>query len=295
MGIYERRLQPRAIATAAALAGVCVASSALARPPTTLPPVPREAASQAPSPAPESSARPAAPPAAPPDSAAPAPPPDQASPTLADDTAAPVDPTGGFTTPFQPKPPPLHVEYLQYGVAIAVNSRLASGATCPDEADTPCILGGGGGLVVRVGWRPPGPWYWGAAYEFAKMDSGNLYRLGVLQQARAEVRYMPETGLRVAPYVSGGLGGFAYGNEWGVETGGAVATLGGGFEFEVTRFALVGVGLSYVPMLIAGWTDTANQERDTSLAQFLRLELVFELRSELSREDQNAREVAQTP
>jgi hypothetical protein len=198
-------------------------------------------------------------------------------------------------TPFKPKPPPLHVEYLQYGVAIAANARLASGATCPDQADTPCILGGGGGLVVRLGWRPPGPWYWGAAYEFAKMDSGNLYRLGILQQLRGETRYMPDTGLRVQPYVSGGLGGFVYGNEWGVETGGAAASVGGGFEFEVTRFALVGVGLSYVPILIVGWTDTANQERSTSVAQFLRLELVFELRSELSREGHEQRRFALTP
>lgn len=191
--------------------------------------------------------------------------------------------------PFQPRPPPLHVEYLQYGVAIAANMRLASGATCPDDADTPCILGGGGGLAVRGGWRPPGTWYVGGAYEFTSMDSGNLYRLGILQQLRGEVRYLPETGTRVAPYLSAGLGGFGYGNEWGVETGGAVASLGGGVEAEVTRFAVVGVALAYSPMLIAGWTDTANQDRATSLAQFLRLELVFELRSELSREGPDGR------
>ena len=146
--------------------------------------------------------------------------------------------------------------------------------------------------MVRVGWRPPGPWYVGGAYEFANMDSGNLYRLGILQQLRAEMRYMPETGLRTSPYVSWGLGGFGYGNEWGVETGGAVACVGGGVEFEVTRFALVGVGVSYSPMLIAGWTDTANQRRELSLAQYMRFELVFELRSELSREDPDAWQVA---
>jgi hypothetical protein len=196
------------------------------------------------------------------------------------------------TTPFQPKPPPLHVEYLQYGVALAANARLASGATCPEDAEAPCILGGGGGLVVRVGWRPPGPWYVGSAYEFANMDSGNLYRLGILQQLRVEMRYMPETGLRTAPYASWGLGGFGYGNEWGVETGGAVACAGGGVEFEVTRFALVGVAASYSPMLIAGWTDTADQRRELSLAHFMRFELVFELRSELSREDPDAWQVA---
>jgi hypothetical protein len=219
-----------------------------------------------------------------------------------DPSAAPATPAPAVeaevrATPFQPKPPPLHVNYLQYGVALAANARLASGATCPDDAETetPCILGGGGGLVVRVGSRPPGAWYFGGAYEFASMDSGNLYRLGILQQLRGEFRYLPETGFRVAPYLSAGLGGFGYGNEWGVETGGAVAFIGGGIEYEVTRFALVGIGLAYTPMVIAGWTDTANQDRETSLAQFLRLELVFELRSEVSREDPETRVTASGP
>lgn len=206
-----------------------------------------------------------------------------------DDVVAPEPAPVVASTPFQPKPPPLHVEYLQYGVALAANARLAAGATCPENAEAPCILGSGGGLVVRVGWRPPGPWYVGGAYEFANMDSGNLYRLGILQQARAEMRYVPETGLRSAPYASWGLGAIGYGNEWGLETGGGVAFVGGGVEFEVTRFALVGIAVAYTPMLIAGWTDTADQERDLSLAQFMRFELTFELRSELSREDPDAR------
>lgn len=252
-------------------------------------------------------ARPPLEPATPPRDEPPPPEPTPAPPEAAPDAPRaepaaspappPVEPTRepvpmASTTPFQPKPPPLHVEYLQYGVALAANARLASGATCPENVDTPCILGGGGGLVVRVGWRPPGPWYFGSAYEFANMDSGNLYRLGILQQLRVEMRYMPETGLRTSPYVSWGLGGFGYGNEWGVETGGAVACGGGGVEFEVTRFALVGVGVSYSPMLIAGWTDTANQVRELSLAHFMRFELVFELRSELSRDDPDAWQVA---
>ena len=213
---------------------------------------------------------------------------------VAGDVVAPEPPAEVASTPVQPKPPPLHVEYLQYGVALAANARLSPGATCPEDAVAPCILGSGGGLVVRVGWRPPGPWYVGGAYEFANMDSGNLYRLGILQQARAEMRYVPETGLRSAPYAAWGLGAFGYGNEWMMETGGGVAFLGGGVEFEVTRFALVGVALAYTPMLIAGWTDTADQERELSLAQFMRFELTFELRSELSREDPDAHPHAQT-
>lgn len=187
-----------------------------------------------------------------------------------------------------PHPPPLNVEYAQYGVAIAGEINLDSGAACPEDEEnpnnTPCIIGSGGGLTVRAGYRSPGPWYIGGAYEFIKMDSGNLYRLGIFQQLRLEMRYLPDIGAyRVSPYITWGLGGVGYGNEWGMETGGALLFLGGGVEFEVSRIALLGLNLVYRPVLIAGWTDTAGQERDTALAQFIGFDLVLEIRTELER------------
>jgi hypothetical protein len=147
----------------------------------------------------------------------------------------------------------------------------------------PCILGSGGGLVIRGGYRSPGPWYVGGAYEFVRMDSSNLYRLGIFQQLRGEMRYLLDTGARVAPYVTSGLGAFAYGNEWGAETGGAIGFVGGGIEAEVSRVALLGIGLVYRPALIAGWTDTAGQSRGTALVQFMGVELMLEVRSEIGR------------
>lgn len=180
-----------------------------------------------------------------------------------------------------PKPPPLHLEYAQYGVALVAEVNLDSGAACATPA--PCILGSGGGLAIRGGYRSPGPWYIGGAYEFVKMDSSNLYRLGIFQQLRAEMRYLPDTGYRASPYVSWGLGAVGYGNEWGVETGGGVLTVGAGVEVEASRLAVLGVGISYRPVLLAGWTDTAGIARATSLVQFVSLDLVLEARSELGR------------
>ncbi len=188
----------------------------------------------------------------------------------------------------RPRPPPLHVEYAQYGVALAAEINLDAGAACPpsDQSGTivPCILGSGGGLVLRGGYRSPGPWYIGGAYEFVKMDSGNLYRLGIFQQIRAEMRYLPDTGNRASPYATWGLGAIAYGSEWGVETVGALGFGGIGVEVEVSRAAVVGLGVVYRPTIIAGWTDTAGHVRDTALAQFLGIELVLEVRSELGRQ-----------
>ncbi len=182
------------------------------------------------------------------------------------------------------RPSPLQVDYAQYGLGLGGDINLTSGRICPPGAFTPCILGSGGGLGIRGGYRPSGPWYFGAAYQFSKLDSNNLFRLGIFQQLRGEMRYFVDFGSRVTPYVEWGVGGVIYGNEWGADTGGAMAMAGGGIEFEITRFALVGLDMSYDPVLLAGYTDTTGQKRETGISQFLRLELRVELRTELGRE-----------
>jgi len=192
--------------------------------------------------------------------------------------------------PFGPtRPPPLHVEYAQYGVALASTVDVSSGATCQVEGDpkAPCILGSGGGLVVRVGYRSPGPWYIGGAVELTKMDSGNLFRLGVFKQVRGEVRYYPDIGSRAAPFVLWGFGAVHYGNELTFvgrgTTAGALAFLGAGVELELSRLTVVGLSVAYRPTLLAPWEDTAAIQRPTGIAQFVGIELQLELRSELGR------------
>ncbi len=198
--------------------------------------------------------------------------------------SAPLDPTR--RAPTDPvHPPRLHVEYAQYGVAILALVTLDAGAMCGSRVmgNAPCILGSGGGVTVRGGYRSTGPWYIGGAYAFAKMDSANLLRLGILQQLWAEMRYMPDVGYSVAPFVTWGLGGVTYGSEWGVETGGAMLFAGGGVQLEVSRVAVVGLGIVYKPAVIAGWTDSAGYARPTGLSQFLGLDLQLEIRSETGR------------
>lgn len=182
------------------------------------------------------------------------------------------------------EPSPLDVDYAQYGVALATEIPIEPGGICPDEATAPCIIGLGGGPVLRGGYRPAGPWYIGGAYQFSKLDSNNLYRLGILQQIRAEMRYVVSTGTRAWPYATWGLGGMVYGNEFAVQTGGATALVGLGLELEITRFAVVGLNTSYQPMLFAEFVDTAGQERNTGVAHYVHMELLIELKSELTRE-----------
>ncbi len=220
-------------------------------------------------------APPAAPPAPPPAPAPPAP-----APTGLQGPANPFVITG---TPGGSAPPPLHVEYAQYGVSILALMDINSGAMCAKAALLPCILGSGGGLTIRAGYRSPGPWYVGGAYAFAKLDSSNLFRLGIFQQLWAEVRYYPDTGSRLAPFATWGLGGVTYGNEWGVETGGAMLFAGGGLQFEVSRKAVVGLDFVYKPSLIAGWTDTAGIARPTGVANFVGLDIQLEVRTETGR------------
>ncbi len=181
-------------------------------------------------------------------------------------------------------PTPLQVDYAQYGVAFAGEILLEPGATCPIEASAPCILGPGGGPVLRGGYRPAGPFYIGGAYEFAKLDSNNLYRLGILQELRAEMRYYVDVGSRFTPFATWALGGMVYGNEFGVETGGVTTNVGVGVEFEVTRFAVLQLNVVYQPMLFIAFEDTAGQQRNTGVAHFIHFEFGIELKTELGRE-----------
>lgn len=182
------------------------------------------------------------------------------------------------------RPSPLQVDYAQYGVALVGEVPVEDGPICPSDAITPCIIGAGGGPAIRGGYRPSGPWYVGGAYQFAKLDSNNLYRLGILQTARAEGRYFIDVGSRLTPYVTWALGGMVYGNEFSVETGGIDTYAGAGIELELTRFAVIGLNFVYEPMLFIGFTDSTGQVRETGISQFLHMELVVELRSELGRE-----------
>jgi hypothetical protein len=182
------------------------------------------------------------------------------------------------------RPSPLQVDYAQYGLAIGGDFDLSSGAICPSNEITPCIIGSGGGFALRGGYRPAGPWYFGAAYQFSKLDSNNLFRLGTFQQVRFEMRYFLDFGSRITPYLEWGAGGCIYGNLFGADTGGAVLRGGGGMEVEITRFAVVGLGLAYQPVLLVGYTDTTKQKRDTGITQFMHLEVTIELRTELGRE-----------
>ena len=221
-------------------------------------------------------------PEAPPSSAGAEPPPSGTSGTSAPGSAP--QPRSAAADPSRPAT--LHVEYAQYGVAINALVTINAGAMCGGgvhPSGAPCILGSGAGLIIRGGYRSPGPWYIGGAYSFAKMDSDNLFRLGIFQQLWAELRYLPDTGYRVAPFVTGGLGGAVYGNEWGVETGGAMLALGAGLQFDVSRVAVIGLGIGYKPTLIAGWTDTAGFVRPLGVAHFVGLDFQLEVRSEIGR------------
>lgn len=195
---------------------------------------------------------------------------------------APV-PDAPVIEPEAPRPPPLHIDYVTYGVAISGDFLVAAGATCRVDS-VPCILGSGGGLVLRGGYRSPGPWWVGGAYQFSTTDSSNLYRLGTLQQLRAEMRYSLDLGYRTSPYATWGLGGVVYGNEFGVETGGGTGFLGVGFEMQLSRLAMLGGAAYYQPMVFAAFQDTAGFERDTGVAHYIRIELQVELRSELTRD-----------
>ncbi len=172
--------------------------------------------------------------------------------------------------------------YFQYGVSFAAEVVLAAGNIC--RSTEPCILGSGGGLALRGGYRSSGPWYLGGAYELTKQDPNNLYRLATLQQARLELRYYFETGRDLSPLFTAGAGVAGYGNEWGIDTWGPLGFLGAGLEFQVSRKIIVGFHASYRALSTGRFSDPGTgSPRAAGVTSFLGMELVLEGRDPLKK------------
>jgi hypothetical protein len=174
-------------------------------------------------------------------------------------------------------PPPTNIVYLQYGVAFTSEVVTAAGPIC-DNVTVPCILGPGGGVAIRAGWRGTGAIYLGGAYELSKQDPQKLLRLAILQQARGEGRYYFVSGRDIEPYLQGSAGVAGYGNEWGVDTWGPAASLGAGVEAQITRRTVVGLALNYRFVYFQKFQDSAGADRAAGVAQLFGLDLVLEQR-----------------
>lgn len=185
-------------------------------------------------------------------------------------------------------PPPTSVEYLQYGVSLHTLTLLDSGAVCPDGARTPCIVGAGGGLGLRMGYRSRGPFYLGAAFQLSRLNSSNLLRLAIQQRLTAEGRYYFDRGNRLTPYLLAGFGGAIYGNEWGASAFGAAFSFGVGLEYQISERTMVSLLPTYQPILFRRFVDTTGQVRAAGplgfgLAHWLAVQVVIEVRDPLSR------------
>lgn len=187
--------------------------------------------------------------------------------------------------------PEARLTFLQYGVAFTGELVLSPGPTCDaarfaeptagansngSGAPPRCILGDGGGIAFRIGWRGAGPLYLGAAYEVSKQDPNKLYRLAILQQIRGEARYYIPTLRDVEPYAMGGLGIVGYGDEWGVDSIGLGPSLGAGIEWHATRTTVVGIGLSYRLLRMSGFTDSSRATRPDGFVHMIGLEASLE-------------------
>lgn len=180
------------------------------------------------------------------------------------------------------EPPPSNVSFVQYGVAFTAEVPTATGPLCANEK-VPCILGTGGGVAVRVGYRSAGNVYLGAAYEVTKQDPNNLYRLALLQQARAEGRYYVGTAREAYPYAAAGVGLAGYGNEWSVDTWGPCGSLAIGIEAQIAQRTVVGAALAYRVAYLSRFIDTSGAARDAGVVQLLGLDLVLEQREPMGR------------
>jgi hypothetical protein len=193
----------------------------------------------------------------------------------ADDSASALSASEAFARFPQPRQ-----TSLQYGVAFTIEGVAAPGPVCADTS-APCILGSGGGIAVRAGARVTEDWYFGGVYELSKQDPGKLYRLAILQQARAEVRRYFRTGRVVTPFALLGLGLAGYGNEWALDTWGPTASFGVGAEVELSAKARLGISLAYRPLYLHSFVDSSTLSHDAGVAHIIGIELALEAREGL--------------
>lgn len=184
-------------------------------------------------------------------------------------------------SPVAPLPPKL--TYLQYGVAVVAEFAADTTPFCIDpDPSSNCVLGSGGGVAMRAGWRSAGHWYFGGAYELTKQDPSQLYRLAILQQLRGEARYYLENKLDVTPFAAVGLGVAGYGNEWSIATWGPAGLVGGGAEIQFESGPVLGVALGWRPLFLKSFEVSAGDgQRGPGFAHMVALEITLEVRDPL--------------
>ena len=192
----------------------------------------------------------------------------------ADDPAAPAASTETAIVP-----PPSQHSYLEYGVALTIEAVASPGTIC--KLVDNCIFGSGAGLAIRVGWRPSEELYIGGAYGISKQDPSQLYRLGILQQLRAEARRYFPTGHTVSPFALVGAGVAGYGNEWAIDTWGPEASVGGGIEVDLGGPVLV-ISLAYRPMVFHSWVVSQTNDLQSGIAHFVGIDMAVESKDRLS-------------
>jgi opacity protein-like surface antigen len=175
-------------------------------------------------------------------------------------------------------PPDTRRSFLQYGLAFTIEDVVAPGPIC---STSPCILGSGGGIAVRVGFRGSERLYVGGIYELSKQEPNKLYLLGTLQQIRAEARYYFPTGHRVTPFARVGAGLAGYGNEWNVDTWGPSVEAGAGLEVQLSGGSLVAVSILYRPMYLHAFVDSSTEAHGAGVAQFFGVEVAVEAQDAL--------------
>jgi hypothetical protein len=186
--------------------------------------------------------------------------------------------------PLAATPPSPKTNFLQYGVAF-VAELATQGAFCRDP-QLDCILGSGGGIAFRAGFRSAGPWYFGGAYQLSKQDPTKLYRLATLQQLRAEARYYFDTGRDIAPFATGAVGVAGYGDEWAIATWGPQALIAVGIEIQSQSGPIISFSLGYHPMYlksfeVSGGATGTDPTRGPGLAHMISLDVALEARDPL--------------
>jgi hypothetical protein len=175
--------------------------------------------------------------------------------------------------------PPPRLSFLQYGVAFT--AEFATKGTFCQDTQLNCILGSGGGIVGRVGWRSAGEWYLGGAYELSKQDPTKLYQLALLQQLRFEARRYWFSGRDTQPMLVLGAGVAGYGDELALATFGVTAFVGFGIESQFQSGPVLCATIGYRPLYLKEFQDSSGTSHGPGFAHMIAIEFALEERDPL--------------
>jgi hypothetical protein len=155
---------------------------------------------------------------------------------------------------------------VSVGFHLGLVVPVARDPLCPSGSD--CVFQGGGsfGVVLERRW-PSGPAI-GLGYQLWFLDASGIYELGLMQELRAQFRYLFLMEAILHPFLGAGIGAVVFGDTFAVATVGVAVDAFLGVELELTETISVHVAIPWRVFRTDSFTTRRDRVRRAEEAGF---------------------------